>query len=104
MDDNGSCKGESGEYELTEDGKQIKAYIRATINDFEYIAVGILNGAFDERIIKDGMRGMVKSTYNSFSGYIDHVRDTEKVPAFAENLEWLANRWSDNKKSKSLRA
>lgn len=89
--------GEKGQYELTPNGKKIKNNIRAIINDYEYLAIGILNNAFDEDIIKDGLDAMAIGLYNSFSNYIQHIRDTEG-PDFAINFEWLVNKWTNKKK------
>ncbi len=99
---NNNYIGESGQYELTENGKKIKNHIRAIINDYEYLAIGILNSAFDEQIIKDGMDAMAIDSYTSFSNYIKHIRDTES-PDFAVNFEWLVDRWTEKKKNGTTR-
>jgi hypothetical protein len=93
--------GEKGQYELTDKGKEIRTLIRATINDYEYLAVGIVNGAFDEQIIKDGMKSMTIDTCYSFSNYINHVQSSESNN-FAMYFKWLADRWSNNNHDKTI--
>ena len=100
--ENGLYVGEQGEYELTENGKKIKNDIRAIINDYEYLSIGILNSAFDEQIIKDGMDAMAMDSYKSFSNYIEHIRNSES-PDFAVNFEWLVERWTEKKKNGTTR-
>lgn len=102
--DGANYVGEPGKYELSEDGKKIKAYLRAIINSLEYIAIGVMNSTFDETIMKDSMGTIVKRIYDSLSAYIEHVRISEDAPKFAENLEWLATeRWNNKKEKKNTR-
>ena len=89
--------GEPGKYELTEEGKQIRILLRDTINVYEYMAVGVINGSFDENIMRDTIKSMTINTYNSFSDYIRHIRETEPIKGFAENFEWIADKWKKKK-------
>jgi len=42
------------------------------------MAIGILNGALDEKIMKDGFSEIANRTYKSYVNYINHVRESEK--------------------------
>jgi hypothetical protein len=97
--ENGCFVGESGQYRLSQEGKDIKNNIRAIINIYEYLAIGVLNNVFDEDILKDGFDYMSKNIYVSFENYIKHIRTSEDSKDFAVNFEWLNYRWNKDKNS-----
>ncbi len=67
------------------------------LNYFEFIAVGIRHGDFDEAVMKQTLRGILVNAYLFSEAYIKQGRGEEngKVtkPKVLEHLTWLYHRW-----------
>ena len=82
-------------YPLSEGGEQIRSHMVAIMNNYELLAIGVLNNTFDEVIMKEGFTGLVINNYTFYSRYIKHLSETEN--GFCENFMWLHNRWEKKK-------
>lgn len=71
-------------------------HILLVLNNYEFTAAGIKEGAFDEEIYKRMKRSLVIREWDAFSAYIAELRrKTGRDKIYAE-FEWLANRWRNN--------
>ncbi len=80
---------------ITDDGKKIKHNIFVILNYYEYLAVGIKNQVFDEKTIKELVKGSLIKANTLFGAYIAHLRKkhTKNKNQFIE-MEKLAARWN----------
>jgi hypothetical protein len=77
--------------ERAEDEKA--ASIRYILNFMEHMSIGIFNGTYDEKIIKETMCSFVVNTWGFVEPYVKQRRSLiGSVTAFAE-VEKLAGRW-----------
>lgn len=81
--------------DITDDGKKIKHNIYVILNYYEYLSIGIKNGVFDERIIRELVRGGLIKAHKLFGEYAQHIRDkhTKNKNQFIE-IKKLAEKWS----------
>src|SRR5680860_619628 len=63
------------------------------LNHYEFVAVGIRNGDFDEKLFKDSERGTILQLYCSCKDVIYKIRDKRERQSTYEHLEWLGRRW-----------
>lgn len=69
------------------------AAILAILNNYEFIATGIREGAFDEQIYKRMKRSLVVRDWKDLSGYaLEKRKSTQREKLFVE-FEWLAQKW-----------
>jgi len=87
-------------YKMTENGKKIRSHMMGILNNFEQLGIGILHNTLDEYIMKDGFELIVERNYNFYSTYITHIRTDENSSDFAENFEWLKERWKNKVSNK----
>jgi len=84
-------------YKVSKKGQEFIKHLNALLNNYEYLAVGIRNGIFDENTIKSFYRGAIIKCYNNFSIYIEHY-NSEMAPERSStiwiNLKLLALEWS----------
>lgn len=85
---------------LTDDGKEIKHNIFIILNYYEYLAIGIFNEVFDEKIVKDSVKGALIKADKLFGEYIKHLRSEKHTnnPNLFKSLEDLANDWKNEDK------
>lgn len=67
--------------------------IRHLLNHFELISVGIQNGIYDERMIKESWCGIIVRTYDQSLPFIQACREQNARQTLYQELEWLALRW-----------
>lgn len=84
-----SCKGN--------ENKPENASIKIVLNNYEFIAAGIKEGAFDEEIYKRMKRSILVRDWEAFSAYITELRRQTKRNELYMEFGWLAARWSKNK-------
>lgn len=80
-------------YKMTDIGKQIRSHMVSIMNNFELMAIGILNNSLDEDIMKQGFAKIIEQNYIFYSRYIAHLNEDKKSKGFGENFEWLYDRW-----------
>ncbi len=81
---------------LTDDGKKVKHHIFIILNYFEYFAVGLKNKVFNEKVLKDSIKGSLLKANKVFGSYIEHLRSEKhggNKKLFIE-LETLAIKWT----------
>jgi hypothetical protein len=70
--------------------------IRYALNHYEYIAVGIQQGIYDEDIFKHSHYTTVVKLYEHTKSYIDERRRLTERPTAYQEFECLACRWKEN--------
>lgn len=74
----------------------LNAHILMVLNNHEFVATGIKEGAFDEEIYKRMKRSIVLRDWDALRPYImEKRRQLQRDKLFVE-LEWLANRWKNS--------
>lgn len=68
--------------------------IQATLNNYEFIASGVREGAFDETIYKRTRYHIVMKDWNAFKGVIAEIRNLHGQTRYQE-FEWLCCRWEE---------
>ncbi|MBU0592426.1 MAG: DUF4760 domain-containing protein [Gammaproteobacteria bacterium] len=76
--------------------KPENGFIQSVLNNYEFIASGIKEGAFDEEIYKRMKRSVVIRDWKAFSGYIAELRRAKQRDKLYIEFEWLAKRWEKN--------
>lgn len=66
------------------------------LNNYEFIATGIKEGAFDEEIYKRVTRSLFLKDWNGMCSWIVELRRITGVETIYSEFEWLAMRWKNN--------
>ena len=66
------------------------------LDHYEFLSAGVRNGDIDEKLLRDGDRGIVVKLYEAFQKRIYASRDRPGREAVYEHLEWLYDRWKRN--------
>lgn len=67
--------------------------IRYLLNHFESLSVGIQNGIYDERMLKESWYTIVIKTYQQVRPYIEEIRARDQTLTYYQEFEQLAERW-----------
>jgi hypothetical protein len=81
------------------DSDETKCILRL-LNNYEFIASGIRDGAFDERIYKRMQHGVLVRDWNSLKPFIEQLRVSRDHDTLFQEFQWLGQRWKDNPLSK----
>lgn len=82
------------------DHKDENATILAILNNYEFIASGIREEAFDEHIYKRMKNSLIIRDWDALKPYVTELRNKEKRPRLFAEFEWLAEKWrSENQKN-----
>jgi len=73
--------------------KELREAVRMIGNHYEFMAAGVRNGDFDERLLKDSERGTIVMLFLGLHDYMWRLRNSRQRMAIYEHLEWLHNRW-----------
>ena len=68
-------------------------YIQLILNNYEFIASGIRERAFDEAIYKRMHYSMVMKHWDDFEPYVMELRKSRHQPTLFQEFEWLGKRW-----------
>lgn len=79
--------------DLRPEEKATREAIIMVLNNHEFIALGIRQGAFDERIYKRMQCSNVLKVWDAARGFVHEVRRMEQKDTFFQELEKLAERW-----------
>lgn len=79
-----------------ETDSELKGYIHSVLNTFEGYSRGILQGIYDEEVIRTGLRGTMIRYFNCFRPYIIHTRETRN-PLLYNEFEGMINKWKTEK-------
>ncbi|MCF3479581.1 DUF4760 domain-containing protein [Stenotrophomonas maltophilia] len=69
------------------------AAIRYVLNHFEYVAVGIRNGIYDEGMFKEASYSTIMEIRRHSETYIADVRTEQKRDTIYQEFCWLCERW-----------
>jgi Domain of unknown function (DUF4760) len=72
--------------------KSLRAITLRVLNYHESLAVGVLDGVYDEKVIKSIRRSALERIFIAFKNFIDKVRTDIQPTAWAEQ-ERLINKW-----------
>lgn len=75
--------------------KPENGFIQIVLNNYEFTAAGIKEGAFDEKIYKRTKYSLILRDWNAFSGYIAELRRAKNRNTLYMEFEWLAKRWGN---------
>ncbi len=90
-----------GSEPLLEDEESNRAVLDI-LNNYEFMASGIREGAFDESIYKRMKGSLIIQDWNVLDIYVRALRKREDRPKLFCEFEWLATKWeSENAKSKN---
>lgn len=87
-----------GSTPLLENEKENHA-ILDILNNYEFMAAGIKEGAFDEEIYKRMKRSLIIQDWIILDIYIQSLRKQEGRPKIFCEFEWLAKKWMNEKNS-----
>ncbi|MBC2659781.1 DUF4760 domain-containing protein [Pseudomonas sp. MSSRFD41] len=73
----------------SEDANQI----RYVLNHWERVFVGLRQGIYDEKMLREANYNTVIKTFNQARAYIEAVRELEQRPTYYQCLERAAKRW-----------
>jgi hypothetical protein len=80
--------------DLAQPGKETEVFaFRRVANHYEFMASGLRNGDFYERLIRDSERASIVTFFEKSEQYIRSLRNVRRRIAIYEHLEWLADRW-----------
>ncbi len=74
--------------------------IQTTLNNYEFIATGIREGALDEKIYKRMRYSIVVKDWEKLQGFVTEARTKKARPTLYQEFQWLGERW----KKKPLKA
>lgn len=75
-----------------------------TLNNHEFIALGIRQKAFEEKIYKELQYSNFVKLWDAAAGFVEEIRQQDKRDTLFQEFEWLAKRWKASPlKRKSLR-
>lgn len=67
------------------------------LNFYEFVAAGVRNGDIDEQLIRDSEGSTIILTFDVFHAHVYSLRSTRSRQSSYEHLEWIRNRWTDQK-------
>jgi hypothetical protein len=77
-----------------DDQEDVHLAARRLLNHYEFIAAGLRNGDFDERLVMDSERSAILRLYQACKPYIWSLRTDRNRMSIYEHLEWLHVRWT----------
>lgn len=74
---------------------------RYMLNYYEFIAVGIRSGDFDEELMRQSWRRIVINLFHQTRPFLEHLRGTQPngeslSPKTYEHFIWLVKRWNES--------
>ncbi|HEY0916903.1 MAG TPA: DUF4760 domain-containing protein [Solimonas sp.] len=69
--------------------------IRYALNHYEFVAIGIDAGIYDEQMIKNASYSTITKMYERAAPFIEHVRTAHSTPTYFQALEALVKRWKE---------
>lgn len=83
--------------------------IRYVLNHYEYVAVGLQSGIYDEAMLRRASHNTLVSLFTHARPFIEALRDHKNRPSLYQEMQCMAERWQElgqpkkNKKSWSFR-
>jgi len=85
-------KGKLPDLNLPEN-EELRIAFRMVANHYEFVAAGLRNGDFDERLVRDSERGTLLGLFEKGQDFIWSLRNARRRTTIYEHLEWLHGRW-----------
>lgn len=73
-----------------------KRYVITVVNNYEFIATGIKEGALDREIYKRMSRSMLLNDWDHLCPYVKEMRAVNRNDMIYAEFEWLANEFRDS--------
>ncbi|MCV4285107.1 DUF4760 domain-containing protein [Pseudomonas capsici] len=73
-----------------------RSHILAIINNYEFIALGIREGALDEGIYKRAVYSQLMRDWKAMKAFVMELRRQNQIDTLFQELELLAKRWGQN--------
>jgi hypothetical protein len=70
--------------------------IRYVLNHYEYVAIGIRNGIYDEQMFKDASYSTIISLHTRASPFIEGVRTVSRRQTVYQELRCMVQRWEES--------
>ena len=70
--------------------------IMAVLNHYEFVATGIREDAFDERVYKRMLYGILVKDWNNLEAFVVELRKTRFHNTLYQEYQWLAEKWKKN--------
>lgn len=67
--------------------------IRYVLNHWEYVAVGVQGGIYDETMLRKASHNTVVSLYNHARPFIECLRECKQRPSLYQEMQDMAERW-----------
>jgi hypothetical protein len=67
--------------------------LRDVLNHYEFVAAGLRNGDFDEKLLRDSERATFVRLFERCEEYIWQLRNGRDRMTIYEHLEWVHRRW-----------
>ncbi|MEI4812062.1 DUF4760 domain-containing protein [Pseudomonas aeruginosa] len=67
--------------------------IRYVLNHWEYVAVGVQGGIYDEDMLRKASHNTVVSLYNHARPFIECLRECKQRPSLYQEMQEMAERW-----------
>ena len=71
-------------------------YMMTLLNNYEFIASGIKEGAFDEDIYKRMNRSVLIRDWEAMNSFVVELRKIFKKDTIYSEFEWLNNKWKNS--------
>lgn len=78
---------------LDQEDRELRSVLRDILNHYEFVAAGLRNGDFDEKLIKDSEKSTYTFLFKACERYIYTLRYDRERRAIYEHLEWVYIRW-----------
>lgn len=76
---------------------ETRSHILSIINNYEFIALGIREGALDESIYKRAVYSQVMRDWRAMKAFIMELRRQNQIDTLFQEFELLAKRWDQQK-------
>ena len=73
-----------------------RSHILSIINNYEFIALGIREGALDESIYKRAVYSQVMRDWKAMKAFVMELRRQNQIDTLFQELELLAKRWDQH--------
>lgn len=92
-----NCGGEFVALAATsQEGEQNRKHLLAILNNYEFIALGIREGALDDSIYKRAVYSQVLRDWKAMQPFILELRRQKSIPTLFQEFEHLAKKWTQN--------
>ena len=77
--------------------------IRYVLNHYEYVAVGLQSGIYDETMLRRASHNTVVSLFTHARPFIEALREHKNRPSLYQEMQCMAERWQELGQPKKLK-